>query len=381
MKKTFMQFLSSKIFPIFFFLFLLFAAVYVTLRTGSAVRFLFGVDIYGGVAAFFIVLFLFQKIFGHKQTFNRLSRCFLRAEGFILCILIYFIFWLLLCDIAGSIVYLALQQSRIFAVSWCTAAGLSLLLVLTGALHARQLRTVPYKISLGSSGRNYRIALLSDLHLGVFVGAGYIEKVVRQVNSLSPDLVVITGDICNNGYAEECGSLDRAAACLRTLRARDGVFAVLGNHDPAFSNARLQEFFQAANIRLLFNEVWELPCLTLVGRNDIQHCRQHGKPRPPLSALLPAQPRTKPVVVLDHNPEGIDEAADCGVELALCGHTHRGQLFPFTFLARLALPDRHFYGYSTFGKTQAVISAGTGYFQLPVRLGTDSEIVDITLEL
>ena len=84
---------------------------------------------------------------------------------------------------------------------------------------------------------------------------------------------------------------------------------------------------------------------------------------------------------MDHNPDGIDEAIENGAKLILCGHTHRGQMFPLTFLTRLAYEKNHFYGHAALGEAQTVISAGTGYFQLPVRLGTNSEIVEINLKL
>lgn len=74
-------------------------------------------------------------------------------------------------------------------------------------------------------------------------------------------------------------------------------------------------------------------------------------------------------------PQGIREAASCGVDLVLCGHTHKGQLFPLTILTRLANGAQYFYGYGVSEKTRSVISAGTGFFGLPIRIGTDSEIV------
>ena len=84
---------------------------------------------------------------------------------------------------------------------------------------------------------------------------------------------------------------------------------------------------------------------------------------------------------MDHNPEGINEAVECKADLVLCGHTHKGQFFPLTLFTRLSHEKNHFYGQATFEETQVVISAGTGYFQEPVRLGTNSEIVEIILKL
>ena len=84
-----------------------------------------------------------------------------------------------------------------------------------------------------------------------------------------------------------------------------------------------------------------------------------------------------PVVVLDHNPSGIPEAVEFGADLVLSGHTHKGQFFPVTYFTKLANGKHYFYGHEQFGKTYAIISSGAGFFQLPVRIGTSNEIVDI----
>lgn len=382
MKTKFGRFVSGRIFPVCFYLFLIFTAVYITCRTGSAVRQLWDLHVYGVVAVLFLVLFLLRWIFQKQRFFSPLRRFWFRIEGIVLCFLFYFIFSLVCCDVVGLIVFLFCSNSIVFAVSWCIAAGISLILMVYGAVHARRLKTVRYEVRLGKEEHAYRMVLLSDLHIGVFVGAAYIRKAVCRINSLSPDMVVIAGDIFDNGYAEECGRLDTVSALLRTLRAKDGVYAVLGNHDPAFNDERMQRFFQEANIRLLYNEVKPCPLFDLVGRNDLLHYRRYSEIRTPLAELLPqGTPRQKPVVILDHNPEGINEAVDCGADLVLCGHTHKGQFFPLTFFTRLSHEKNHFYGQSAFGKTQAVISAGTGYFQLPIRVGTNSEIVEIVLKI
>ena len=381
MKTKLGRFVTGRIFPVCFYLFLIFTAVYITCRTGSAVQQLWHISVYGGVAVFFLLLFLFQWIFRKQRSFSSLRRCWIRAEGIVFSFLFYLILILLCCDAVGLIVFLFYANSMVFAVSWCIAAGISLVLVVYGAVHARRLKTVRYEVRLGNGEHTYRMVLLSDLHIGVFVGAGYIRKVVSRVNSLSPDMVVIAGDSFDNGYAEECKKLDTVSALLRTLRTKDGVYAVLGNHDPAFTDERMQRFFRESNIRLLYNEVNSCPLFDLAGRNDLIHCRRFAETRTPLNELLPEKPRQKPVIVLDHNPEGINEAVEGGADLVLCGHTHKGQFFPLTFFTRLFHEKNHFYGQAAFGKTQTVISAGTGYFQLPIRIGTNSEIVEIILKL
>ena len=381
MKTKLGRFVSGKTFPVCFYLFLIFTAVYISFRTGNTAQQLLHLHMYGAAAVFFFLLFFLQWVFRRQHSFSSLRRFWLRVEGTVYCFLFYFILNLLCCDAVGLIVFLYTKNYMVFAVSWCIAVGISIVLLIYGAIHARHLKAVHYAVPLGNGEHTYRMVLLSDLHIGVFVGAGYIRKVVDRVNSLSPDMVVITGDLFDNGYAEECGRLDAVSSLLRSLQAKDGVYAVLGNHDPAFTDRKIQQFFQDAHNRLLYNEVKPFPLFDLAGRNDLLHYRRYAETRTPLNELLPQEPRKKPVVVLDHNPEGINEAVECKADLVLCGHTHKGQFFPLTLFTRLSHEKNHFYGQANFEETQVVISAGTGYFQLPVRLGTNSEIVEIILKL
>lgn len=381
MKTKFGRFVLGKLFRICFYLFLIFTAVYITCRTGNTAKRLWNIHIYGGIAVFFLLLFFLQWIFQTQHSFSSLHRFWLQIEGTVFTFLFYFILSLLCCDAICLVILLFYSDSMMFAISWCAAAGISLILIVYGAIHARRLKTVRYQVRLGNGEHTYRMILLSDLHIGIYVGAKYIRNVVRRINSLSPDMVVITGDIFDNGYAEECKKLDSISALLRTLQTRDGTYAVLGNHDPAFNDEKMQQFLKEANIRLLYNEASSFPLFVLAGRNDILHYKQYGETRTPLNELLPEGPQQKPVIVLDHNPEGINEAVEYGANLVLCGHTHKGQFFPLTFFTRLFHEKNHFYGHADFGKTQTVISAGTGYFQLPIRIGTDSEIVEIILKI
>ena len=85
-------------------------------------------------------------------------------------------------------------------------------------------------------------------------------------------------------------------------------------------------------------------------------------------------------VALDHDPAGIPEAVEAGMDLVLCGHTHKGQFFPSTLFTKWANGKDYFYGYMIFGKTHAVITSGAGFFQLPIRVATNHEVVSIFLE-
>lgn len=168
--------------------------------------------------------------------------------------------------------------------------------------------------------------------------------------------------------------IDQIAYEFRRIRSRDGVILTLGNHDPAATEDHFISFLRACNIKLLHNEVIDHPRFYLLGRSDPTHnCRM------PIVNLLADIIRTKPVIVADHNPKYIDEVIDSGGDMVLSGHTHAGQFFPATLITKYVVGKDRFYGHKKLQNTHVVISSGAGVFNLPVRLGTCNEIVEIVL--
>lgn len=247
-----------------------------------------------------------------------------------------------------------------------------------GRRHARALKTVSYSVPvrLWEPGRTYRIVQLSDLHIGPVIGKQYISRVVSRVNELHPDIVLITGDIYNHVTADEAKDQNAILEELAGIQARDGVYAVRGNHDPDEDSREWQDFLRISHVRGLDNRCASTDEISLVGRTGLA-----GDPdRIPLSVLMEGCEPAKPVVVLDHDPVGIKEACRDNADLVLCGHTHAGQFFPCTWFVRFWYGKRRYYGIDRVNNTTSIVSAGTGYFQLPVRVGTDSEIVCIDLQ-
>ena len=180
------------------------------------------------------------------------------------------------------------------------AAAISALLLLWGSAHARRLKTVRYAVELGMEPGT-RLVLLSDLHIGIFIGTGYLERVAAAVNRLEPELVVISGDLFDGYLPADDDQLGRAAGALRKILAPGGVYAVVGNHDPAVTDQRFHRFLKEAGIQLLHNEAVELENMNLVGRAGIVDSRDG---RVPLGRLLQETEPRKRTVVLDHDPQG-----------------------------------------------------------------------------
>jgi len=220
-----------------------------------------------------------------------------------------------------------------------------------------------------------RIVQLSDVHVGPTIHRGFIETIVAQCNALTPDLVVITGDLVD-GSVEE---LREHVAPLADLRAKYGVFFVTGNHEYYSGAAAWCSELARLGVRVLRNERVSIgsedASFDLAGVDD--HSAKgdgHGEDLP--KALL-GRDLNRELVLLAHQPRTIFEAKEHGVGLQLSGHTHGGQLWPWTYLVRLQQPVVA--GLARFGNSLMYVSRGTGYWGPPMRLGAPSEISELTL--
>jgi uncharacterized protein len=247
--------------------------------------------------------------------------------------------------------------------------ALSVAIVLGGLLHVargplvRRVRVPVGKLPIAS----YTIAHLTDVHIGPLIGREFAEKLVRRVNALEPDLIVITGDLVDGRLSELAAHIEP----LRDLRARDGVYAVTGNHEYYWNPSAWLDHIRSLGIRVLRNEhVTIADAFELAGVDD----SSAGEDVP--RAVAGRNPRL-PLVLLAHHPRTVARAMQAGVDLQLSGHTHGGQLLPLGWLARLF--DPKVAGLGKFDQTWLYVSEGTGFWGPPLRVGTSCEIAAITL--
>jgi len=215
----------------------------------------------------------------------------------------------------------------------------------------------------------YTIVQLTDVHFGWTIGAHFGETVVARVRELEPDLVVITGDLVDGRVAD----LTPHVAPLAKLQARDGVFAVTGNHEYYWNVHAWLAHLGTLGIRYLRNErVTIRDALELAGTDDITGggmAEGHGED---IARAVAGRDPARPLILLAHHPRTIAGAMAAGVDLQLSGHTHGGQLLPLGWLARLFEP--HVAGLARFGETWMYISEGTGFWGPPMRVAAPSEI-------
>lgn len=217
------------------------------------------------------------------------------------------------------------------------------------------------------------IVALSDLHLGSMLGERWFALRVAQVREQRPDLVVLLGDIFE-GHGQPQGEL---LEVLHRLSAPLGVWAVLGNHELHGGPDRSTSLFEKAGIHVLSDRYSEVrPGLVLAGLDDLTARRRAGLVSDSITRVLANRPPGA-TIILSHTPWLAETAAKAGVGLMLCGHTHGGQIWPFSFLVRLSYPLLG--GQYEVDGMQVIVCRGTGTWGPRMRLWRPNEILSVTL--
>lgn len=273
--------------------------------------------------------------------------------------------YLLLGAIGAHVAVICGVEPQVAAM-W--GGGIAIGVVVLGLLHvARGPLVRRVRVPLAKLKAPYTIVQLTDVHIGQIIGRDFAELMVRRVNALKPDAIVITGDLVDGRLSELRPHIEP----LRHLRARDGVYCVTGNHEYYWDAESWLVHIRSLGIHVLRNENVKLgDAVTIAGADDSSAAED--VPR----AVAGCDP-TLPLVLLAHHPRTITRAIAAGVDLQLSGHTHGGQLLPWGYLARLF--DPKVAGLERFGSTYLYVSAGTGFWGPPLRVGTSCEISAITL--
>lgn len=263
-----------------------------------------------------------------------------------------------------------------------------------GLVNARIIRTTPYEVSVQKSAGNVdslNIVLVADLHMGYNIGNKHISNMVKKINAQDPDLVVIAGDIFDNEY-EALKNPEKLENTLRGIKSKYGVYACYGNHDiqekilagftfggkskEKASDPRMDKFLKKANITLLHDEGTLIDdSFYLFGRADAHRPGRRITTRKTPDEITASMDKSKPIIVIDHEPSELAELSDAGVDLDLCGHTHDGQMFPGNLTIKLMWENAC--GYLKKGDMHNIVTSGVGVFGPNMRVGTKAEICPI----
>lgn len=247
---------------------------------------------------------------------------------------------------------------------------------MVSALSAPEVKrfTVPIR-GLDPTFGGFRIAVVSDIHLGPILGRAHTERLVRMINETKPDLVAMVGDLAD-GTVEELG---HAAEPLRDLVSTEGTFFVTGNHEYYSGHQQWITELERLGLHYLRNTRTQITragkTFDLAGITDVT-----GKAfddSPDVVGALRGRDETKPAVLLAHQPIQVTDAARAGVDLQLSGHTHGGQLYPFHHVVGLA--QSAVSGLSKVDDTWLYVTNGAGFWGPPVRVGAPPDITVLEL--
>ncbi|WP_262219204.1 metallophosphoesterase [Stenotrophomonas maltophilia] len=263
--------------------------------------------------------------------------------------------------------------------------GAGLLALLVSAWGVSQGMAVPKtrQIEVAIAGlpaafEGYRVLQLTDIHASRLLTGDWVRQVVAESNALTPDLVVITGDLIDGTVQARRNDFRP----LGELRAPDGVIAITGNHEYYAQYSEWMQAFRALHMQVLENSHVQVrrgdAAMTIAGVTDPVAAR-YGLPLPDLEAALAGADPAAPVILLDHRPRNAKDAAARGVKLQLSGHTHGGQILGMDHLVKRANGGFVSGRYRVDDMTLYVSNGAGLWAGFPARIGVPSEITLITL--
>ena len=252
--------------------------------------------------------------------------------------------------------------------------------VVYGMVHAFDVQVVNITVPIKGLTKEVTAALITDIHLGNFYGERQLESIVEKVIELNPDVVFNTGDL----FEAKVHFNEKSNVLESFNRLTMPHYFVLGNHDEHAGVDEVIKELEKTNVIVLRNEIANLGELQIIGLDNMpadslsskKYTTEGGKTVDEVMNELPIE-KNRPTVVLHHRPEGVEYMEPKGGDLLLAGHTHNGQLFPFSLIAKRTHKYNH--GMYQFGDMQIYVSAGSGAVSFPIRIGTNSEITYIKL--
>ena len=188
-----------------------------------------------------------------------------------------------------------------------------------------------------------------------------------MINAQHPDLILISGDLIDNSVVPLY--TENMAEELGDLKAPMGIYMVLGNHEYISGIDESIRYIKSTPIQLLRDSVVTLPNgIQLIGRDD-----RHNRKRRSLQELMVNVDKSKPIILLDHQPFDLEETEAAGIDLQFSGHTHHGQIWPISWVTESIFEQSH--GYRQWGNSHVYVSSGLSLWGPPFRIGTHSEMV------
>jgi len=287
--------------------------------------------------------------------------------GYILLLFVFSFVFLLIMHVVRIFWAPALTMSGIAALS------IALIVTITGAIMGSSFVVRETTIKIAGLENELTIMLITDAHIGHHRGQGYVTEIVRETNNKNPDLIIIAGDLVESEIALRPGVLDP----LSDFNAP--VYFVEGNHEEYLDSSRVFQLLMQQGVRVLRNEIVQTHGIQLTGLDymkaddetfDMHPTDKTGTVKSTLGEL--SLNSDFPTILVHHSPVGIQYAEAAEIDLVLSGHTHGGQIFPFSLFAKISFPYNS--GIYHRGDTKVFVSNGAGTYMIRARLGSLNEI-------
>jgi uncharacterized protein len=278
-----------------------------------------------------------------------------------------------------AIVLILFGLSKATVITWLGGIVLIAFIVLfiIGTFNAYSPVVRHFSIEIPKRGHTrsqLSIAMASDMHFGRLSGPAHARRLVKEVNLLQPDLILLPGDIIDDD--PEPFIKKKMGTIMSELSAPLGVYGVLGNHE--YYGGGIPKYLKEMEqngIRILMDEVIKLgDMFYLAGRKD-----KTDRNRMSIDTLLSDIDHSLPIIMMDHQPAEVKQASDNQVDLLLSGHTHRGQMAPNHLITRRIFEVD--WGYLQKKQLHTIVSSGYGFWGPPLRIGSRSEIIQIDVKL
>jgi len=252
---------------------------------------------------------------------------------------------------------------------------ISLLIIVTGHINASHPKLSRVDITLPKKAGNMeylRIVAASDIHLGTIIGPRKTKKLVTTINSLQPDIILFAGDVVDEDVKPVIEQ--NLGENLLELHAPYGVFAATGNHEYIGGGEPSIKYLENHGIEMLRDTALLINnSFYILGREDLHRKYENYQKRKPLQEIIKGLDKSKPLIMMDHQPYNLNEAQEAGIDLQISGHTHHGQLWPFGYITQKIFEVSR--GYYKKGNTHYYVSTGFGTWGPPVRTGNRPEII------
>jgi uncharacterized protein len=326
--------------------------------------------------SFFVVL-----AFGEKMA-PTFSAIFENIGGFWMIALLYFLIAALFIDLIRLTDhifgiypdFIRANYPLVKLISLGSVLLVLLALTVVGYIRFSNPQVVKLNLDIPKNG-NYMDSLsiiaATDVHLGDMIRKGRLVKYVELINNQNPDIILLVGDLFDrNMHTVEEQHMDTV---LQKLKAKYGVYAVVGNHEYFGNLTRAINYMTKSGIKVLRDDAVTIDnTFVLIGRDDYTNKRRKA-----LKTIISDSDKNLPMILLDHQPINLAEAVENKMDVQISGHTHNGQIYPFSLI--VSKMYQLAYGYLKIGSTHFYVSSGLGLWGAPIRIGTQSEIVNINL--